>query len=36
VDMRNRGVLDISGKPLHGPEKWSVHVWYNRRGGEIR
>ena len=21
------GVLDIVGKPLHGPEKWHVHVW---------
>ena len=33
VDMRNKGVLDIVGKPLHGPEKWKVHVWYNQRGG---
>jgi hypothetical protein len=30
VDVRNRGVLDIVGKPLHGPEKWKVHVYYNR------
>ncbi len=29
VDMLNRGLLDIVGKPLHGPEKWNVHVWYN-------
>ena len=37
VDLRQqRGVLDIAGKPLHGPEKWCVHVWYNRRGGKIR
>ena len=27
VDVWNRGVLDIVGKPLHGPEKWHVHVW---------
>jgi hypothetical protein len=30
VDMLDRGVLDIAGKPLHGPEKWNVHVWYNQ------
>lgn len=29
ADMCGRGVLDIVGKPLHGPEKWSVHVWTN-------
>lgn len=29
VDMRNKGLLDIVGKPLHGDEKWNVHVWYN-------
>jgi hypothetical protein len=31
VDMRRKGVLDIVGKPLHGPEKWKVHVYYNNR-----
>lgn len=30
VDTRNRGVLDIAGKPLHGDEKWNVHLWLNR------
>jgi len=30
ADLRGKGVLDIVGKPLHGPEKWQVHVWYNR------
>lgn len=35
VDMRNVGVLDIVGKPLHGPEKWNVHVYYNNAGGAI-
>ena len=29
ADMRNQGVLDIIGKPLHGEEKWKVHVWFN-------
>jgi hypothetical protein len=29
ADMGNRGVLDIVGKPLHGPEMYKVHVWYN-------
>ena len=32
VDVLQRGVLDIVGKPLHGPEKWHVHVWFNDRG----
>jgi hypothetical protein len=36
ADMRNKGVLDIVGKPLHGPEKWKVHVYYNRRGGTVK
>lgn len=31
VDVHDRGVLDIVGKPLHGPEKWNVHVWFNNR-----
>jgi hypothetical protein len=33
ADMGNRGMLDIVGKPLHGAEKWKVHVYYNHRGG---
>ncbi|MHB1294004.1 MAG: FG-GAP repeat domain-containing protein [Anaerolineae bacterium] len=28
-DMLGRGLLDIVGKPLHGPDKWNVHVWYH-------
>jgi len=35
ADMRNTGVLDIVGKPLHGPEKWKVHVYYNHRGDAV-
>lgn len=35
ADMRNKDVLDIVGKPLHGPEKWKVHVWYNSLGGAV-
>ncbi len=31
ADMGNRGVLDIVGKPLHGAEKWQVHVYWNER-----
>ncbi len=27
LDTRNRGVLDIIGKPLHGAEKWLIHVY---------
>ena len=30
VDLNGNGKLDIIGKPLHGPEKWNVHVWYNK------
>jgi hypothetical protein len=30
VDTRNKGVLDIVGKPLHGAEKWNIHVWQNQ------
>lgn len=30
VDLLNRGMLDIVGKPLHGPEKWKIHAWYNK------
>ena len=29
ADVRGRGVLDIVGKPLHGPERWCVHVWFS-------
>jgi hypothetical protein len=32
ADFRNRGVLDIVSRPLHGPEKWNVFVWYNGQG----
>jgi len=28
VDLNGNGKLDIIGKPLHGPEKWNIHVWY--------
>ena len=30
TDMTGDGTLDIVGKPLHGPEKWSLHVWFNK------
>jgi len=30
VDLNGDGKLDIIGKPLHGPEKWKIHVWYRR------
>lgn len=29
ADFRNRGVLDIASRPLHGPDKWKLFVWYN-------
>ena len=30
IDLNGDGKLDIIGKPLHGAEKWNVHVWYRR------
>jgi len=27
-DLLGNGKLDIIGKPLHGNEKWNIHVWY--------
>lgn len=30
ADMRHTGGLDIVGKPLHGPEKWNVHIWFDQ------
>ena len=30
LDLNGNGSLDIIGKPLHGPEKWNIHVYYNR------
>ncbi len=30
-DMDADGRPDIVGKPLQGPERYNVHVWYNRR-----
>jgi len=32
ADTRGTGRLDIIGKPLHGPEKWNVHVYVNETG----
>ncbi|MDI7275558.1 MAG: VCBS repeat-containing protein [Anaerolineae bacterium] len=33
ADMRGIGRLDLVGKPLHGAERWHVHVYYNGRDG---
>lgn len=30
TDLNGDGKLDIIGKPLHGPEKWNIHVYYRR------
>jgi len=30
IDLDGDGRLDIIGKPLHGPEQWKIHVWYNK------
>jgi len=29
IDMNGNGTLDIVGKPLWGPHKWDVIVWFN-------
>ena len=29
VDACGNGRRDIVGKPLHGPEKWNLHLWEN-------
>jgi len=34
VDIFNRGILDIAGKPLHGVEKWKIHVWRNMNANQ--
>jgi hypothetical protein len=36
ADTLCRGALDIVGKPLHGPEKWAVHVWRRADAGADR
>jgi len=36
VDLRGSGELDIASRPLHGPEKWKIIVWYNDRGRGVR
>jgi hypothetical protein len=33
ADMRGVGKLDLVGKPLHGAERWNVHVYYNDPDG---
>ena len=30
LDLTGDGRLDLIGKPLHGPEQWNIHVFYNR------
>jgi hypothetical protein len=36
ADMRGAGKLDLVGKPLHGAERWKVHVYYNGYPGAGR
>lgn len=35
ADFRGKGVLDIASRPLHGPEKWKIFVWFNHAGGAV-
>jgi hypothetical protein len=32
ADFRGRGVLDIASRPLHGPDKGKIFVWFNDLG----
>ncbi len=34
ADFRNVGALDIASRPLHGPDRTKIFVWYNARGGK--
>lgn len=36
ADFRGVGVLDIASRPLHGPDKWKIFVWYNNAAGHER
>ncbi len=36
ADFQGKGVLDIVSRPLHGPDKWKIFVWYNNAGGAGR
>ncbi|HEY3281955.1 MAG TPA: VCBS repeat-containing protein, partial [Armatimonadota bacterium] len=35
ADFRGAGVLDIASRPLHGPDRGRIFVWYNDRGGSL-
>jgi hypothetical protein len=35
ADFRNCGVLDIASRPLHGPDRTKIFVWYNDRCGKV-
>lgn len=35
ADFGGRGALDIASRPLHGPDKWKIFVWFNTRGGNV-
>ncbi len=34
VDFRGIGVLDIASRPLHGPDKWKIFVWYGEKADQ--
>jgi hypothetical protein len=35
ADFRNKGVLDIASRPLHGPDRGRIFVWFNAAGGPV-
>jgi hypothetical protein len=36
ADFRGQGVLDIASRPLHGPDKGGIFIWFNDLGGNPR
>lgn len=35
ADFRGKGVLDIASRPLHGPDRGRIFVWFNDLGGKV-
>jgi hypothetical protein len=36
ADFRGNGALDIASRPLHGPDRGRIFVWFNEAGGNAR
>ncbi|HET6381816.1 MAG TPA: VCBS repeat-containing protein [Armatimonadota bacterium] len=35
ADFRGCGALDIASRPLHGPDRGKIFVWFNDQGGRV-